>query len=63
MNKSSLVLEVLTFNNQYIVSLLESGRCSIHDKRKFFLHYYVNTNLKQQTKPNVISIQYILIFL
>ncbi|CDW80358.1 transducin wd40 repeat-like superfamily protein [Stylonychia lemnae] len=32
MNKSSLVLEVLTFNNQFIVSLLESGRCSIHDK-------------------------------
>jgi len=40
MNKSSLVLEVLTFNNQYIVSLLESGRCSIHDKCKLCKENY-----------------------
>ena len=38
MHKRSQVLEILCINNQFVICLLENGRCSIHDLRKYPLY-------------------------
>jgi len=36
MQKRSYVLEMLAVNNQFVVALLENGRCTVYNLRRCF---------------------------
>lgn len=48
MQKRSYVLEILAINNQFVVALLENGRCTVHNLRKFILISLIDLNFRKQ---------------
>ena len=44
MYKRSQVLEIVSVNNQYMVCLLENGRCSIHQKQTKQILFFNKSN-------------------